>query len=47
MTEGIKYNNIYQSGYYIIDGDYKTNNYKLRDFEELDRGFDFYAPQTF
>ena len=46
-AEGIKYNNIYQSGYYIIDGDYKTNNYKLRDFEELDRGFDFYAPQTF
>ena len=45
--EGIKYNNIYQSGYYIIEGDYKSNNYKLNDFEELDRGFDFYAPQSF
>ena len=32
-AEGIKYNNIYQSGYYIIDGDYKTNNYKLRDLK--------------
>ena len=47
QQEGIKYNNIYQSGYYIIEGDYKSNNYKLNDFEELDRGFDFYAPQSF
>ncbi|MGL5312924.1 MAG: glycoside hydrolase family 32 protein [Peptostreptococcaceae bacterium] len=45
--EGIKYNNIYQSGYYLIEGDYKTNNYSLSNFEEMDRGFDFYAPQTF
>ncbi len=45
--EGIKYNNIYQTGYYFIEGDYKSSNYKLSDFEEIDRGFDFYAPQTF
>lgn len=46
-SDGIKYNNIYQSGYYVIDGDYKTSDYTLNDFEEIDRGFDFYAPQTF
>ncbi len=45
--DGIKYNNIYQSGYYFIEGDYKSTDYKLSDFEEIDRGFDFYAPQTF
>lgn len=45
--EGYKYNNIYQSGYYILNGDYKTSNYTLNNFIELDRGFDFYAPQTF
>ncbi len=45
--DGIKYNNIYQSGYYFIEGDYKTKDYILSDFKEIDRGFDFYAPQTF
>ena len=37
--EGILYNNLFQSGY-IINGNEKS-------FCELDRGFDFYAPQTF
>ena len=46
-ADGIKYNNIYQSGYYMIKGDIFTEDYELRDFEEIDRGFDFYAPQTF
>lgn len=46
-AEGIKYQNIYQSGYYFLKGDFKTSNYTLGQFEELDRGFDFYAPQTF
>lgn len=45
-AEDIKYNNIYQSGYYILEGDFTGSDYKLGDFEELDRGFDFYAPQT-
>ena len=45
--QGYKYQNIYQSGYYILNGDYKTNNYSLNVFTEIDRGFDFYAPQTF
>lgn len=46
-AEGIKYQNIYQSGYYKVEGDITTSNYSLSEFEELDRGFDFYAPQTF
>ena len=33
--------NIFQSGYFTVEGD------KLTDFEEFDYGFDFYAPQTF
>ncbi|MCC8069211.1 MAG: glycoside hydrolase family 32 protein [Ruminococcus sp.] len=43
---GYKYNNIYQSGYFIIDGNFK-GEYKLSEFTELDNGFDFYAPQSF
>lgn len=46
-AEGIKYKNIYQSGYYKVKGDLTSSEYTLSAFEELDRGFDFYAPQTF
>ncbi len=46
-ADGIKYNNIYQSGYYLLEGDFRSSNYTLSTFEELDRGFDFYAPQSF
>ena len=35
-----KFQNLYQSGYFIYDD-------ALTDFEEWDYGFDFYAPQTF
>lgn len=45
--EGHKYKNVYQSGYSIgkfIDDKEKL---QLSDFIEIDRGFDFYAPQTF
>lgn len=49
--QGIKeklrpYQNIYQSGYFYLNGDFKSN-YNLSDFYEWDMGFDFYAPQTF
>lgn len=45
-ADGFKYNNIYQSGYYFINGDI-FGDYSLSDFTEWDCGFDFYAPQTF
>lgn len=44
--KGICYQNKYQSGYFLINGDYK-NDYTLGEFVEWDKGFDFYAPQTF
>lgn len=45
-ADGYKYNNIYQSGYFPIEGDFR-GEYSLGEFTELDRGFDFYAPQSF
>lgn len=45
-SEEFRYQNIYQSGYFLIDGDFK-NEYRLKDFYEWDMGFDFYAPQIF
>ena len=45
-TQGMKYQNVYQAGYVIGDFDPKTGEYRHQEFEELDRGFDFYAPQT-
>lgn len=46
--EGFKYQNIYQSGYVI--GDLNLNEISLEkhsEFKEIDKGFDFYAPQVF
>lgn len=44
--ERFRFQNIYQSGYFCVKGNYKAN-YTLSEFEEWDYGFDFYAPQTF
>lgn len=44
--EGGNYQNIYQSGFYELEGDF-AGAYCLKNFKEWDRGFDFYAPQTF
>ncbi|UJF17944.1 sucrose-6-phosphate hydrolase [Vibrio sp. SS-MA-C1-2] len=44
--QGDKYHNRYQAGYFIGKFDYQTKNYQHGDFKELDRGFEFYAPQT-
>lgn len=41
-----EYNNLFQSGYFIGEMDYKYKKYHHHTFTELDRGFDFYAPQT-
>ncbi|WP_297204701.1 glycoside hydrolase family 32 protein [uncultured Brachyspira sp.] len=46
QIEGI-YENIYLSGYFMINDDYKNNDCEVNNFQILDRGFDFYAPQTF
>ncbi|WP_078550144.1 sucrose-6-phosphate hydrolase [Litchfieldia alkalitelluris] len=44
--EGMKYHNVYQAGYVCGQFDPMTGDYQHGEFEELDRGFDFYAPQT-
>lgn len=45
-AEGSHYNNVYQSGYVI--GQFDPEHYEFHHgaFHELDRGFEFYAPQT-
>ncbi|RSK54658.1 sucrose-6-phosphate hydrolase [Bacillus canaveralius] len=44
--EGDLYNNVFQSGYFIGSLDYSAPAFQHGSFTELDRGFDFYAPQT-
>lgn len=41
-----RFQNVYISGYFPLYGDFRENC-TLGDYEELDCGFDFYAPQTF
>ncbi|MBN8193500.1 sucrose-6-phosphate hydrolase [Bacillus sp. NTK074B] len=43
---GMKYQNVYQAGYVAGRFDSAAGTFEHGDFEELDRGFDFYAPQT-
>lgn len=45
--QGYDFANVYQAGYFPLEFDFKTGSYLLGEFRELDRGFDFYAPQTF
>lgn len=45
-SDGIYYRNIFQSGYVLGNLEYDTNTFSHGEFTELDRGFDFYAPQT-
>ena len=40
------FNNIYNSGVFIGKYNYETNYFDTKEFQELDSGFDFYAPQT-
>ena len=44
--QGNHYQNIYSCGYFPLYGDFR-GEYTLGEFQELDFGFDFYAPQTF
>ncbi|MBP1971382.1 beta-fructofuranosidase [Virgibacillus natechei] len=45
-ANGYVFNNIYQSGYFAGSVDYEAISFNHDSFVELDRGFDFYAPQT-
>lgn len=42
-----KIENIYQSGWFAMEGNAKDGTLKPGEFDLLDYGFDFYAPQTF
>ncbi|WP_113927246.1 glycoside hydrolase family 32 protein [Bacillus sp. P14.5] len=44
--EGNLYQNLHQAGYVTGDLDYESGTLQHGDFELLDHGFDFYAPQT-
>ncbi|MGD7022944.1 glycoside hydrolase family 32 protein [Rossellomorea vietnamensis] len=44
--EGNLYQNLHQAGYVIGALDYESGQLQHGDFELLDHGFDFYAPQT-
>lgn len=46
-ADGDKYHNLFQAGYFTGAFDSSMYTYSHGDFKELDRGFDFYAPQTF
>ncbi|MFG6147209.1 glycoside hydrolase family 32 protein [Halobacillus sp. B23F22_1] len=45
--DGMKYNNTYQSGYFAGQLTAEDCTLEHGAFHELDRGFEFYAPQTF
>lgn len=48
--QGINYENIHQCTAMKIDYDFKNHRYTIaegKDIQQIDRGFDFYAPQTF
>ncbi len=44
--DGYLYENIYQNGYFKVNYDF-VNDPIVKDFEEIDNGFDIYAAQTF
>lgn len=45
-TDGMDYANTYQSGYFAGEMNEHNLQFSHGDFRELDRGFEFYAPQT-
>ncbi|WP_010677299.1 glycoside hydrolase family 32 protein [Bacillus timonensis] len=44
--EGDLYHNLFQAGYFVGEFNAEEFSYQHGAFTELDRGFDFYAPQT-
>ncbi|MEC1522750.1 sucrose-6-phosphate hydrolase [Neobacillus niacini] len=45
--DGDFYHNLFESGYFTGELDLESVKFQHGPFTELDRGFDFYAPQTF
>lgn len=46
-TQGIDYENVHSVTSMILDANFTSKEYRIHDTHLLDRGFDFYAPQTF
>ena len=46
-TRGIDYENVHQVTAMKLDYDFDTDEYEITDIKLFDRGFDFYAPQSF
>ncbi|WP_379714214.1 glycoside hydrolase family 32 protein [Mediterraneibacter gnavus] len=44
---GLDYANAHQCGYFPLNYKFEDKTYQLGEFCQLDRGFDFYAPQVF
>lgn len=44
---GLDYANAHQCGYFPLNCKFEDKTYQLGEFCQLDRGFDFYAPQVF
>lgn len=45
--QGINFENVHQVTAMNLSYDFDTNEYEIENIKLLDRGFDFYAPQTF
>lgn len=45
--QGDDFANVYQCGYFPLSYKFGEDTYALSSFKQLDRGFDFYAPQVF
>lgn len=46
-NDGLEQIDIHHSGYYMIQKGYEGINVEFEEFQPLDLGYDFYAPQTF
>lgn len=46
-SEKFRFQNVYQSGYFLLDQEILDGEPDAAAFHEWDMGFDFYAPQTF
>lgn len=46
-SRGIDYENVHQSVWMKLECDFETGNFAVQEIHQLDRGFDFYAQQTF